>query len=179
MAFNFPISIRRIIIFFSEKPYIALMGIGACRSRLESEKGWVGEAKKTKLAEGGARRGSIDRTYHFYPSPHSTCSGEAPGGRLWWPLFTLTPASFRVVSAGPGYGAKVFIIFNSVSAHIKLSCLERNHVEIGMFLRSPVAGGGGVSGPKFKNVLCDSLTKMRSPPRHSGTRCVPTPHTSG
>lgn len=138
-----------------------------------------GGSKKTKLAEGGARRGSIDRTYHFYPSPHSTCSGEAPGGRLWWPLFTLTPASFRVVSAGPGYGAKVFIIFNSVSAHIKLSCLERNHVEIGMFLRSPVAGGGGVSGPKFKNVLCDSLTKMRSPPRHSGTRCVPTPHTSG
>lgn len=87
------------------------MGIGACRSRPESEKGWG--KQKVKLAEGGARGGSIDRVHHFHPTAHSTCS-EVPGGRLWWPSFTQMPAFFRVVSAGPGYSTEVFIMFNCV-----------------------------------------------------------------
>lgn len=49
------------------------MGIGACRSRLESEKGWVGEAKKQNWLRVGQEEDlSIEHiTFIQAPTPHA------------------------------------------------------------------------------------------------------------
>lgn len=61
------------------------MGIGACRSRLESEKGWVGEAKKQNWLRVGQEEDlSIEHiTFIQAPTPHAQEDLEGLGKQLY------------------------------------------------------------------------------------------------